>query len=109
MEKERTDGVDSASLDAAVKKDILKLISCESGETVEKKTMMDDVSDANSLAASQFLASHASAPALPSSSTLLEIGNMDENDPNREKLVLSEIEKFRIRQAQRDKYNHSYL
>ena len=102
MEKGRTDGVTSMSLDTLVKEEILRIISRDSGDCTDVKSNADDVSAANALAASQFLAVHGTT-AIPSSSALMEIGNMDANDPNREKLVLSEIEKFRIRQAQRDK------
>ena len=48
--------------------------------------------------------SSSSSSAGPTSSeTLLEVAGLAEDDPEREKLVLSEIEKFRLRQSQRDK------
>jgi hypothetical protein len=38
------------------------------------------------------------------SADLTEMSGIDPNDPEREKQILTEIEKFRLRQAQRDKY-----
>jgi hypothetical protein len=80
----------------------------------------EDVSSLNADAASRFLQSFQGTTSSPrsdeaigsttggvnmnsaSSAKLMVLANLEDDDPNKEKLVLSEIDKFRLRQAQRD-------
>jgi hypothetical protein len=113
-------GVPIRDLDAPVRTAVGQLLLQKfRPESVKQQPVAsDDIGVLNADAASKFLQSFGTAGQggngenfsnsvvtlnSAASAKLMEVGVMDEDDPNREKLVLSEIDKFRLRQAQRDK------